>query len=44
MKVAEVTYIIISRLQVAGLSPETHVNPSGEATEVTEEISKDIIE
>ena len=42
LKVAEVTDIIVSMLQAAGLSPDTHVKPTEEAiAEMTEE---DVVE
>ena len=46
LKVSEVTEIIVSMLQAAGLSPETHVKPSVEleAPEMTEADAEEFIE
>jgi hypothetical protein len=44
LKVAAVTDIIVSMFQAAGLSPETHVKPTGEATRMTEAAAEDIFE
>ena len=44
LKVGAVTDIIVSMFQAAGLSSETHVKPTGEPTEMTEDVAEDIIE